>query len=143
MDKTDHKILEILQENGRISMKDLGKLVNLTSPAVSERVRRLEESGIIKGYTAIVDPLKLDKKVRAIISVGLKVTQHKQFKELALNEKAIIECHHMTGDDCMTIKVIVDDTIALEELLDKIQEVGDTRTSIILSSPLERKAILP
>jgi len=143
MDNTDHKILEILQHDGRVSMKDLGKQVSLTSPAVAERVKKLEDSGIIMGYSAIVNPKKLNKLVRAIINVGLKVSYHKNFIKLASEEKAIIECHHLTGDDCMQIKVIVEDTAELEELLNRIQEIGSTKTTIILSSPLENKPILP
>ena len=143
MDNTDHKILEILQHDGRISMKELGKQVSLTSPAVAERVKKMEDSGIITGYSAIVNPKKLNKLVRAIINVGLKVSNHKSFIKLASEEKAIIECHHLTGDDCMQIKVIVEDTAELESLLDRIQEIGSTKTTIILSSPLENKPILP
>lgn len=143
MDNTDHKILDILQHDGRISMKELGKQVSLTSPAVAERVKKMEDSGIITGYSAIVNPKKLNKLVRAIINVGLKVSYHKNFIKLASEEKAIIECHHLTGDDCMQIKVIVEDTAELEGLLDRIQEIGSTKTTIILSSPLENKPILP
>lgn len=143
MDNTDYKILEILQSDGRISMKELGKKVSLTSPAVAERVKKMEDSGLIMGYTALVNPKKLNKLVRAIINVGLKVAYHKQFIKLAKEEKAIIECHHLTGEDCMQIKVIVEDTEELERLLDRIQEIGSTKTIIILSSPLENKPILP
>lgn len=143
MDTTDLKIINILQEDGRVSMKELGSRVNLTSPAVSERVKRLEENGIIIGYTALVDPKKLNMHVEAIVLVGMKVSAHAKFKKLALDEPAIIECHHVTGDDCMTVKVICQDTYELERILDKIQTIGSTKTSIILSSPLKRKAVLP
>lgn len=143
MDNTDYKILEILQDDGRISMKELGSKVALTSPAVAERVKKMEDSGIITGYSAIVNPKRLNKLVRAIINVGLKVSYHKSFIKLANEEKAIIECHHLTGDDCMQIKVIVEDTAELEALLDRIQEIGSTKTTIILSSPIENKPILP
>jgi Lrp/AsnC family leucine-responsive transcriptional regulator len=143
MDATDLKIINILQDDGRISMKELGIRVNLTSPAVSERVKRLEESGIITGYTAIVNPSRMSLYVQAIVHVGLKVSDHEQFIALAKVERNIIECHHVTGEDCMTVKVICADTQELEMVLDKIQTIGSTKTSIILSSPLERKAILP
>lgn len=143
MDSTDYKILEILQTDGRISMKDLGKLVSLTSPAVSERVRRLEENGIIMGYKAIINPKKLNKHVIAQISVGLKPKMQKAFLNLVETDKAIVECHHLTGDDCMTIKVLLNNTEDLEHLLNRIQKLGSTKTTIILSSPLEHKPILP
>jgi len=143
MDATDLKIINILQDDGRISMKELGSRVNLTSPAVSERVKRLEENGIITGYTAIVNPSRMSLYVQAIVHVGLKVSDHEQFIALANTERNIIECHHVTGEECMTVKVICADTQELETVLDKIQTIGSTKTSIILSSPLERKAILP
>lgn len=143
MDNTDIKILEILQHNGRISMKELGKLVSLSPPAVSERVKRLEDQGIIKNYVAVVDSKKLHKKVMAYINVAMKVSNHKAFLKLAHEENAIVECHHLTGEDCMMIKVLVEDTMELERLLDKIQQIGNTKTTIILSSPLEFKPILP
>jgi Lrp/AsnC family leucine-responsive transcriptional regulator len=143
MDATDIKILEILQKDGRISMKSLGVLVNLTSPAVSERVKRLEENGIIEGYTAVVNPKKLKFSVEAIVHVNMKVSAHERFKKFAGDEPSIIECHHVTGDDCMTVKVICESTHALELILDKIQTLGNTRTTIVLSSPLKRKPIVP
>ena len=143
MDTTDIKILEILQTDGRISMKELGNLVALSPPAVSERVKRLEESGIIKGYAAVVDPKLLGNRVFAIITVQMMVNQHKAFLQLVNNDPAIVECHHLTGEDCMTIKVLLSDTIELEKLLDRIQQLGNTRTTIVLSSPLDRKPILP
>lgn len=143
MDSTDIRILKILQQEARISMKELGLRVNLTSPAVSERIKRLEESGVIEGYAAIVNPKKLKLHVEAIVHVSMKVSSHERFKKLALEEREIIECHHVTGEDCMTVKVVCEDTHRLEEILDKIQAIGDTKTAIILSSPLKRKAIIP
>jgi len=143
MDSTDIKILEVLQRDGRISMKDLGNLVNLTSPAVSERVRRLEDRGVIKGYTAIVDPNLLGRTLHAMIEVSMTTASHRAFKEFVKTENAIIECHHLTGNSCMTVKVMVKSTTELEKLIGKIQQIGGTKTSIILSTPLEGKSILP
>lgn len=143
MDSTDIRILKILQQEARISMKELGLRVNLTSPAVSERIKRLEESGVIEGYAAIVNPKKLKLHVEAIVHVSMKVSAHERFKKLAVEEREIIECHHVTGEDCMTVKVVCEDTHRLEEILDKIQAIGDTKTAIILSSPLKRKPIVP
>ena len=143
MDATDLKILKILQNDGRISMKELGQRVNLTSPAVSERVKRLEENGVIDGYSAIINPKKLGLYVEAIVHVGMKVSAHAKFKKFDIEEPTIIECHHVTGEDCMTVRVVCSNTHELENILDRIQAIGSTKTSIILSSPLKRKAILP
>lgn len=142
MDGTDLKILEILQQDGRISMKDLGKKVGLTSPAVSERVKRLEESGVIKGYRAVVDPQKLNKNINAFIDIAIKAENYKKFLEFAPNKDSIIECHHVTGGDCMTIKVMVESMEELEILIDEIKKFGNTKTSLILSTPIEHKIIV-
>lgn len=143
MDITDIRILNILQSQGRISMKALGERVNLTSPAVSERVRRLEAEGIIEGYIAVVNPEKLSLHVEALIHVAMKVNMHAKFKRLVTECPEIIECHHVTGDDSMVVKIVCANTHQLEQLLDRIQKFGDTRTTIVLSSPLKHKPILP
>ena len=101
MDITDYRIIEILQDDGRISMKDLGKIVGLTSPAVSERVKRLEEAGVIEGYKAIVNPDALGRVIKAFIHISLPSGKaYDQFLEVAKDDPRIVECHHITGDDC-------------------------------------------
>ncbi len=142
MDMTDHKIIEILQEDGRISMKDLGKIVGLTSPAVSERVKRLEESGIIEGYKAIINPDALGRVIKAFIHISLPNNMYKKFLDEARKDPRIVECHHITGDDCSVLKVIVKDMYELEEVIDSIKEIGSTKTSVILSTPIQAKSIL-
>ncbi|WP_053955252.1 Lrp/AsnC family transcriptional regulator [Inediibacterium massiliense] len=142
MDATDLKILQILQTDGRISMKALGKTVGLTSPAVSERVKRLEEKGIITGYRAMVNPQKLDKNIQAFIDISMAADQYEKFLKSAQNTPSIIECHHVTGGDCMTLKVLVKNMEELEILIDEIKKVGNTKTSIILSTPIEHKIII-
>ena len=135
MDITDYKIIEILQEEGRISMKDLGKIVGLTSPAVSERVKRLEEAGVIEGYKAIVNPNALGRAIKAFVHISLPI-------ESARKDPRIVECHHITGDDCSVLKVIVKDMYELEEVIDSIKKVGSTKTNVILSTPIQSKSIL-
>ncbi|MGL4912033.1 MAG: Lrp/AsnC family transcriptional regulator [Romboutsia sp.] len=142
MDITDHKIIEILQSDGRISMKDLGKIVGLTSPAVSERVKRLEESGIIEGYKAIVNPDTLGRVIKAFIHISLPSNKYQDFIAEARNDDRIVECHHITGDDCSVLKVIVKDMYELENVIDAIKKIGSTKTSVILSTPIHAKSIL-
>ncbi|MEF9992120.1 MAG: Lrp/AsnC family transcriptional regulator [Paraclostridium sp.] len=142
MDVTDCKIIELLQADGRISMKDLGKIVGLTSPAVSERVKRLEESGIIQGYKAIVNPDKLGRVIKSFINISLPSENYLNFIEYAKGDNRIVECHHITGDDCLLLKVIVKDMYELEQVIDKIKQVGRTKTSVILSTLIEPKSIL-
>jgi Lrp/AsnC family leucine-responsive transcriptional regulator len=142
MDITDHKILEFLQKDGRISMKDLGKIVGLTSPAVSERVKRLEEAGVIEGYKAIVNPDALGRVIKAFIHISLPNDKYKIFIEEARQDPRIVECHHITGDDCSVLKVIVKDMYELENVIDSIKAIGSTKTSVILSTPIHAKSIL-
>lgn len=142
MDSTDLRIIKVLQEDGRISMKDLGKTVGLTSPAVSERVKRLEEDEVITGYRATVDPNKLNKSIKAFISLAIKAHNYKKFLEFAPDNNSIIECHHITGTDCMIIKVMVENMEELEKLIDDMKKFGDTQTNLILSTPIENKIIL-
>ncbi|GAA0700219.1 Lrp/AsnC family transcriptional regulator [Paraclostridium ghonii] len=142
MDATDFKVIELLQEDGRISMKDLGKIVGLTSPAVSERVKRLEESGVIQGYKAIVNPDKLGRVIKSFINISLPSDNYQPFIEYAKGDNRIVECHHITGDDCLLLKVIVEDMHELEQVIDKIKQVGRTKTSVIFSTIIEGKSIL-
>ena len=142
MDITDYKIIEILQDDGRISMKDLGKIVGLTSPAVSERVKRLEESGVIEGYKAIVNPDSLGRVIKAFIHISLPSDKYESFLDTARNDSRIVECHHITGDDCSLLKVIVKDMYELESVIDSIKTIGSTKTSVILSTPIQSKSIL-
>lgn len=143
LDETDRKIIEILQEDGRISMKDLGKLIGLTSPAVSERIKRLENCGIISGYKAIINPDALGRNIKAFIHISLPGSQsYAEFLENAKNDPRIVECHHITGDDCSLLKVLVSDMQELENVIDSIKKIGSTKTSLILSTPIQAKSIL-
>ena len=137
LDETDRKIIEILQEDGRISMKDLGKLIGLTSPAVSERIKRLENCGIISGYKAIINPDALGRNIKAFIHISLPGSQsYAEFLENAKSDPRIVECHHITGDDCSLLKVLVRDMQELENVIDSIKKIGSTKTSVILSTPI-------
>ena len=120
----------------------LGKIVGLTSPAVSERVKRLEESGVIEGYKAIVNPDALGRVIKAFIHISLPSDKYEPFLETARKDPRIVECHHITGDDCSLLKVIVKDMYELESVIDSIKSIGTTKTSVILSTPIQAKSIL-
>jgi Lrp/AsnC family leucine-responsive transcriptional regulator len=141
MDSTDYRIVEILLENGRISMKELAQKVALSAPAVAERVKRLEEEGIIKGYKAVIDYEKLGKKINVLINVDMNVQSTGKFMEFIKTENSIIECHHVTGPYCKILKARFEDIVNLEKLIGKIQQFGNTETFIILSS-VEKEHII-
>lgn len=135
------KIIDILQTDGRISMKDLGRAVSLSPPAVAERVKRLEEAGIIEGYKAIVNSGKVGKPICAFINVAIKPEKQDKFLEFAHKSKEIVECYHVTGPYSMILKAYLTEISHLEELIGKAQSYGNTETYMILSTPIENNPI--
>jgi len=141
MDQTDLKIIGILQHNGRIAMKDLGKEVSLSPPAVAERVRRLEETGVIERYKAVINSTKVGKPISVLINASIKPENQEGFLQFARGAEEIVECHHVTGPHSMIMKAYLREMAHLEELVEKIQAYGHTETYIIMSSPIEDKGI--
>jgi Lrp/AsnC family leucine-responsive transcriptional regulator len=141
MDSTDYKIIAMLQEDGRISMKDLAKNVALSPPAAAERVRRLEETGVILGYKAVINPEKLGKNINVFINVDMNVQGREKFMKFLKSEDSIVECYHVTGPHCMILKASLDQMSSLESLIGRIQVYGSTETFIILSTPIVGKML--
>lgn len=139
LDPTDVAILEILQDDGRIGVSELGRKVGLSQPATSERVKRLEERDILKGYRAVVDPASLGLGMMAVIR--LRTTHEhiktclKQFSEMP----QVIEVLRLTGEDCFHLKVVVPSPADLESIVDSIARHGTVTTAIVLrSEPAKR-----
>lgn len=141
MDQTDLKIISILQQDGRISMKELGKVVSLSPPAVAERVKRLEDVGIIEKYKAVVNNEKVGKPICVLINASIKPEKQEIFLDFARKSEEIVECHHVTGPHSMIMKAYLREMSHLEELVGKIQFYGNTETFIIMSSPIYGKEI--
>lgn len=142
MDAIDYQIIKLLHGNGRISIKRLAEIVSLTPPAVAERIKKLEETGVIMGYRAVINPEKLGMNIKAIINITLKAGKRNEFLDFANKNKCILECHHVTGGFSMTMKVLLKEMSDLETLVGKIQQYGNTQTLIILSSPIEDKLFI-
>lgn len=141
LDQIDLKILEILQRQARIKRKDLAENVHLTIPAISERMRKMEEEGYIKKYTAIVNPKKVNLGVSAFIFVDVESSSHyDEIIEHAQKYDEILECHAITGSGSHLLKIRTEDVDHLEKILVDIQSwhgVKHTKTNLILSSPKE------
>jgi Lrp/AsnC family leucine-responsive transcriptional regulator len=139
MDIYDNKIIELLQKQGRISNSELSARVGLSLPAIAERIKKLESSGVIRGYTALVDAKKLGKGITAFISVLIDDPAcYARFAEAVLNLSEVEECHHVVGEFDYLLKVKTADTTSLEALISErirpIPGVGRTRTTIVLST---------
>lgn len=141
LDEIDLKILDILQKHGRTKRNDLADAVQLSLPSVSERLKKLEDGGVITGYFATVDPKKLGKDITAFIFVTVDSSKHyPSFLEHARHVDDILECHAITGEGSHLLKVRTANTNSLEKLLAKIQAwtgVTSTRTHLVLSTTKE------
>lgn len=141
VDEIDWKILRELQINARITFAELGRRVGLTTPAVIERVRKLEDSGVITGYRAEIDAAKIGFPITAFIRMSITGVDYSHIIEVAEKSKEVLECHRGTGGDSFILKVAVGDVEHLQKLIDKLTPYGITTTSIVLSSPVKSRVI--
>ncbi len=140
-DATDWRILDVLQREGRASFAELARAVSMSPSAVTERVRRLEEAGVIQGYAAVVDPDRLGLSILAFVRLRYPTGNYKPFHDLVAATPEILEAHHVTGDDCFVIKVAARSMRHLEEVSGKIGALGSVTTSVVYSSPLPRRPL--
>jgi Lrp/AsnC family transcriptional regulator, leucine-responsive regulatory protein len=136
LDATDRRLLKELQENARLSLAELGRRINLSSPAVAERLQRLERSGVVTGYEASVDPKALGYPIAAFVRIRPTTRQLHKIPELAREVPEVVECHRVTGEDCFVLKLHLRAMDDLEDILDRFIVLGQTTTSIIHSSPV-------
>jgi Lrp/AsnC family leucine-responsive transcriptional regulator len=145
IDQIDLKILSILQTSGRSRLADIAEQVDLSAPAVMERVKKLEVGGVIKGYQAVVDATKVGKDITAFIGVSVGSQRDlDKFAARMLRHHDVLECHHVTGDESFVLKVKSTNTASLEKLLGEIRSVeGVTRTvtKVVLSTAKESQAL--
>ncbi|MBX7171136.1 MAG: Lrp/AsnC family transcriptional regulator [Pyrinomonadaceae bacterium] len=143
LDQIDWKILKELQEDARTSFAELGRRVGLTTPAVIERVRKLEDAKIITGYRAEIDMTKVGLPITAFIRMSITGIDYSHIIEVVNESNEVLECHRGTGGDSFIMKVAVADVEHLQTLIDKLVPFGITTTSIVLSSPVKSRVIEP
>ncbi|MET0990156.1 MAG: Lrp/AsnC family transcriptional regulator [Glaciihabitans sp.] len=143
LDSTDHAIIGHLQQDGRTSVAQLARAVNLSASATAERVRRLTEGGIITGYSITVDPEALGYSVTAFVRLAYPSGNYKPFHDLVDDTPEIIEAHHVTGADCFIIKVLARSMRDLERITGRLATLGGITTNVVYSSPVPSRHITP
>ncbi|ONI83552.1 AsnC family transcriptional regulator [Saccharothrix sp. ALI-22-I] len=143
LDPTDWAILGELQRDGRIALTELGRRVNLSASATTERVRRLESAGIITGYRAEVDLDKVGYAVLAVVRLKYPGNRHDPLHALLAERPEILECLRTTGDDCYTLKVAATSMTHLEQVVNDLTGFGSTTTNIVYSQTLRYRGVSP
>jgi len=141
LDETNLRLLAELQQDARLTLAELGRRLGLSSPAVAERLGRLERDGVIAGYRTEVDPRALGLTLSAVIRVRPSPGQLANVADLARETTEVVECHRVTGDDCYFMIAHVRDVTHLEEVIDRFAVLGQTTTSIMQSSPVPRRGL--
>jgi len=141
LDPINRRLLEELQADARLSMAELGRRINLSAPAVADRVQRLERAGIISGYRALVDPKAIGFPIGVIVRIRPATSRLHQIPELAREVPEVVECHRITGDDCFFVRLQLRSLDDLEDILDRFIVFGQTTTSIVHSSPIEARPL--
>ncbi len=149
LDKIDKEILNILQDQGRITNSDLAGKVGLSSPSIIERIRKMEKAGIISKYSALINPKKVNKEIVTMVAISMQLhneSEFKRFYESIRKWPEVLECYHVTGDEDFIMKVAVKDITTYErfmfEKVMKISGVRNIRTFLVLSSVKENGKIL-
>ncbi|ACZ87432.1 Lrp/AsnC family transcriptional regulator [Streptosporangium roseum] len=136
LDATDWAILAEVQSDGRIPLTELGRRVNLSASATTERVKRLEAAGVITGYHATVDLAKVGLPVLAMVRLKYPGSQHRPLHRLLGERFEILECLRTTGDDCYTLKVAAASMVHLEQIVNELAQFGSINTNIVYSQTL-------
>lgn len=142
LDKTDLKIISMLENNARISVKEMAKETYLSSPAVSARIRRLEESGVISGYHAAIDYARLGYHIKAFINLEVNPSDKAEFYPYIKSLKNVVECSCVTGDYSMLNEVKYERPEELDHLVNDLQRFGHTKTLIAFSTSVRHRGIL-
>ena len=142
IDDVGWRIIEHLQRDGRMSFAELGRRVGLTLPAVAERVRKMQDAGVITGFRAEINPATIGLPIAAFIRISVVGDVFARIAKAVREMPEVLECHRGTGADSFTLKVAVESVQHLERLIDKLTPFGTTSTSIVLSTLVREKTFL-
>ena len=143
MDKIDLKLIKLLQENARYPLKHLAEQVYLSTPAVSARIVKLVQAGVIQGYSVKVNKLKLGFNITAFINLEVAPNEKSVFYPFISNCPNVLECNCVTGKYSMLLKVTFHTTMELDSFIGKLQKFGNTETQIVFSTAVENRGIEP
>lgn len=138
LDKKDRLILEALQRDARQSLSALGKRIGLSQPAMSERVRKLEEAGVIEGYGARINLQAVGVGLQAFIRIQTTHASIRKYQDLFEAMPEVLEAHRLTGDDCFIVRCAIAEPRDLERVVDALAAHGSVTTSLVLSSPVRK-----
>lgn len=141
LDKIDIKIIEILQENARVPLKEIASQVFLSSPAVAARIESLERENVITGYHAKVNPLYLNYHIKAFINLEVEPLQKSTFYPFIEKIPNVVECNCVTGDYSMLIETMFETTAQLDHFINELQQFGRTRTQIVFSTSVDQRPV--
>ena len=142
LDAVDWQLLELLQEDARLGFAALGRRVSLSAPAVAERVRRLEESGVLIGYHADVDVAKVGFPMQAVVRIIASARLSEQLLPVVRDIPEVLECQRVTGQDSFVVRVAIRSVEHLEDILHRLApHEGDTITSVVLNTPVRHRVI--
>ncbi len=143
LDSINWDILSALQSNSRATFTEIGKLVGLTAPAVAERVKKMEDVGVLEGYRAKLSFAKVGYQLKAIITLRAFMGKLKPFLNMVSNFEEVINCYRITGNENIVMEVVLRDQLHLEKFIDKLIQYGETRTHIVLSDIVADAPIKP
>ncbi len=143
MDNLNIKILKCLQENARLSNAEIGRRVGISSPAVSDRIKKLEDAGVIEAYRTIVSPFAIGYQLKAIITLRAFIGMLKPFLDKVKTYDEVVNCYRITGEENIVMEVVLRDHKHLEIFIDQLISYGATKTQIVLSRIVKQKELIP
>ncbi|MBU3822452.1 Lrp/AsnC family transcriptional regulator [Flavobacteriaceae bacterium XHP0103] len=143
IDNLNWKILKCLQQNARQSNAEIGRQVGVTSPAVSERIKKMEDLGVIQGYKTLVSPFDIGYQLKAIITMRAFMGKLKPFMDKVKTYDEIVNCYRITGDENFVMEVVLKNQKHLEQFIDQLIIYGETKTQIVLSHVVKQKELKP